>query len=143
MRFLVIIGSVFEKFLGGKSYEILYASLKSELQEILEYESVKTTALVPTNNQPTFICESAKMTALVRMDVITALFNLRKRYRTKKEADLIFIDLYNSQMLLPKVYRYLGNISIGTLHRWVKNYEDNRSYYEISPEFSKEMLHFL
>lgn len=35
----------------------------------------------------------------------------------------MFLDLYNSGMYLPKVFKFIGTISIGTLHRWVKSYE--------------------
>ncbi len=65
------------------------------------------------------IAESAKLTALARVDVVKALQNIRGKYKTKKEADSIFLDLYNSGMLLPKVYQFLGSISVGTLHRWL------------------------
>lgn len=37
---------------GGKSYEILYSSLEPEIQEKLEDEEMKCTALVPVNNKP-------------------------------------------------------------------------------------------
>lgn len=111
---------------GGFSYEILYSSLEIEIQEKLEDEEIKSTALVPMNNQrPTFVSESAKMTSLERTDIVVALNNIQKRHKTKKEAESIFLDLYNSGMLLPAIYKYIGSISIGTLHRWVKAYEDN------------------
>ncbi len=54
---------------------------------------------------------------------LQALLNYRKRFTTKKEADSMFLDLYNSGMYLPKVFKFIGTISIGTLHRWVKSYE--------------------
>ena len=109
---------------GGESYEILYSSLEPEVQEKLEDESIKSTAIVPVNNdfKSTFICESAKLTALARVDIVEALFNMRIKYKTKKEADSTFLDLYNSGMMLPTIYKYIGTISIGTLHRWVKKY---------------------
>ncbi len=43
-----------------------------------------------------FVSEHAKLTALARVDIVTALYNIRKKYPTKKEADEVFIDLYNS-----------------------------------------------
>ena len=116
------------KVFGGKSYEILYSSLEPEIQEKLQDELIKEatqsncTALVPLNSTtkyPTFISESAKLTALARVDIVKALQNIRTKYKTKKEADSVFLDLYNSGMLLPKVYKFLGSISIGTLHRWI------------------------
>ena len=107
---------------GGKSYEILYSSLEPDIQDRLNEEELKTTALVPFENKMNFVSEHAKLTALARVDIVTALYNIRKKYPTKKEADSIF--LYNSGMYLPQIYKFVGSISIGTLHRWVKAFED-------------------
>ncbi len=109
---------------GGISYEILYSSLESEIQKKLENEEIKSTALIPVENKVNFISENAKLNALARVDIITALFNLRTKYQTKKEADEVFLNLYNSGMYLPQIYKFVGSISIGTLHRWVKAYEN-------------------
>lgn len=117
---------------GGTSYEILYSSLEPEVQEKLENEEIKSTALVPLNNnkpQPSFISESAKLTALAKVDIIKALENMRMQYPTKREADSIFIDLYNSGQYLPQIYRFLGSISIGTLKHYIKLYRDNGEDY--------------
>ena len=109
---------------GGTSYEILYSSLEPEIQEKLREGNPKSTALVPLNYQPTtFVSESARLTSLARLDIVKALLNYRKKFTTKKEADSMFLDLYNSGMYLPKVFKFIGTISIGTLHRWVKSYE--------------------
>lgn len=114
---------------GGKSYEIKYSSLEAEVQEKLEDEEIKSksTALVPINNinnRINFVSENARLTALARLDIISALENIRKRYPTKKEADSTFIELYNSGLYLPQIYKFIGTIAIGTLYRWMKNYED-------------------
>ena len=79
------------KVFGGKSYEILYSSLEPEIQEKLQDELIKEatqsncTALVPINNinnnidnnnttnninNKNFITESAKLTALARVDIV-------------------------------------------------------------------------
>ena len=82
---------------GGKSYEILYSSLEPEVQEKLENEEINCTSIVPVKSfQQTFISESAKLTALARVDIVKALENIRQKYPTKKEADSIFLELYNS-----------------------------------------------
>ena len=102
------------KVFGGKSYEILYSSLEPEIQEKLQDELIKEvtqsncTALVPINNinNKNFITESAKLTALARVDIVKALQNMRTKYKTKKEADSIFLDLYNSGMYLPKIHKF-------------------------------------
>ncbi len=137
------------KVFGGTSYEILYSSLEPEVQEKLQDELIKEatqsncTALVSLDTKPkypTFIAESAKLTALARVDVVKALLNIRGKYKTKKEADSIFLDLYNSGMLLPKVYQFIGSISVGTLHRWLWAYEDCEDYRVLLPgyKYSKQ-----
>ena len=131
------------KVFGGKSYEILYSSLEPEIQEKLQDELIKEatqsncTALVPINNinNKNFITESAKLTALARVDIVKALQNIRTKYKTKKEADSVFLDLYNSGMYLPKIYKFIGSISIGTLHRWIWAYEDNEDYRVLLPNY--------
>ena len=84
---------------GGYSYEILYSSLEPEVQEKLEDDEIRSTALVPVDNQkPTFISESARMTSLARADIVAALDNIKNKYKTKKEAelfDLTKIDVYS------------------------------------------------
>jgi len=133
------------KVFGGKSYEILYSSLEPEIQEKLQDELIKEatqsncTAFVPINsisnniNNKNFITESAKLTALARVDIVKALQNMRTKYKTKKEADSIFLDLYNSGMYLPKIHKFIGSISIGTLHRWIWAYEDSEDYRVLLP----------
>ena len=134
------------KVFGGKSYEILYSSLEQDIQEKLQDELIKETtqsnctALVPINNinntnNKNFITESAKLTALARVDIVKALQNMRAKYKTKKEADSIFLDLYNSGMYLPKIHKFIGSISIGTLHRWIWAYEDNEDYRVLLPNY--------
>ncbi len=136
------------KVFGGKSYEILYSSLEPEIQEKFQDELIKEatqsncTALAPINNinnnninNKNFITESAKLTALARVDIVKALQNMRTKYKTKKEADSIFLDLYNSGMYLPKIHKFIGSISIGTLHRWIWAYEDNEDYRVLLPNY--------
>lgn len=124
------------KVKGGTSYEILYSSLEPEIQRLLRENETKTTALVPVNIRAvTFISESAKLTALARVDIVKALLTLREKYPTKKEADLTFLDLYNSGMYMPKVFNFIGSISIGTLHRWVKAYEKHQNPECLTPQY--------
>ena len=86
---------------------------------------MRSTALVPIiDSKQTFISESARMTSLARADIVAALENIKSKYKTKKEAEFVFLDLYNSGMLLPQVYKFIGKISIGTLRRWVKSFEE-------------------
>ncbi|MBQ8634815.1 helix-turn-helix domain-containing protein [bacterium] len=110
---------------GGKSYEILYSSLESEVQELLENEAIKSTAIVSIDEKQkiNFLSESAKLTALARVDILNLLSTYRTKYKTKQEADAIFLELYNSGLLLPHIYKLINEISRSTLRRWLKDYE--------------------
>lgn len=113
---------------GGISYEILFSSLEPELQELLRKGEKKSTALVPLNYKPpVFVSENAKITAYFRVNIVTALIKFRKNYKIKKQADSDFLDAYNTGLLLPKAYKFIGSISIGTLHRWLKKYEKHEN----------------
>ncbi|HIZ28865.1 MAG TPA: transposase family protein [Candidatus Adamsella sp.] len=122
---------------GGTSYEILFSSLEPEIQQKLRNAENKTTALVPLNNnkQAGFISDKTKMTANYRANIVVALQKLRKKYSTKKEADTVFLDLYNSGLYLPKAYKFIGSISIGTLHRWIRAFEKHESTECLQPKY--------
>ncbi len=127
---------------GGETYEILYSTLEADVQEILSQMYSGTTALVPANCQPqNFESESAKMTALARCDIVKAALNFRSKYRTNKEADAVFLELFNLGQYLPKLHNYVGNISIGTLHRWISKYKQSESAEVLAPnyKYSKAM----
>ena len=88
----------------------------------------KTTALVPNNyKEPDFVSDKTKLTANYRANIVVALQKLRKKYPTKKEADTTFLELYNSGLYLPKAYNFIGSISIGILHRWIRAFEKHES----------------
>ena len=121
---------------GGTSYEILFSSLEPELQDILRKNEKKSTALVPLNYQPPqFVSDQAKMTANFRLNIIIALIKFRNKYSTKKQADSDFLDLYNSGLYLPKAYKFIGSISLGTLHRWLRKYEKYESAECLQPNY--------
>ena len=122
---------------GGTSYEILFSSLEPEIQQKLRNAENKTTALVPLNNnkQAEFVSDKTKITANYRANIVVTLQKLRKKYSTKKEADTVFLDLYNSGLYLPKAYKFIGSISIGTLHRWVRAFEKHESTECLHPKY--------
>lgn len=121
---------------GGTSYEILFSSLEPELQDKLRRNENKSTELVPLNYQPPqFISDQAKITANFRINIVLALIKFRKKYTTKKQADSEFLDLYNSGLYLPKAYRFIGAISIGTLHRWLRKYEKHECAECLQPNY--------
>ncbi len=121
---------------GGTSYEILFSSLEPELQDKLRRNENKSTELVPLNYQPPqFVSDQAKITANFRINIVLALIKFRKKYTTKKQADSDFLDLYNSGLYLPKAYRFIGAISIGTLHRWLRKYEKHECAECLQPNY--------
>jgi hypothetical protein len=121
---------------GGTSYEILFSSLEPELQDKLRNSETKSTALVPKNYQPPqFVSDNAKMVANFRINIVLALIKFRRNYQTKKQADADFLDLYNFGLYLPKAYRFIGSISIGTLHRWLKKYEQHENAECLQPNY--------
>ena len=121
---------------GGTSYEILFSSLEPEIQKKLREAENKTTALVPNNyKEPDFVSDKTKLTANYRANIVVALQKLRKKYPTKKEADTTFLELYNSGLYLPKAYNFIGSISIGTLHRWVRAFEKHESTECLQPKY--------
>ena len=121
---------------GGISYEILFSSLEPELQNLLRLGEKKSTALVPLHYQPLqFVSDNAKITANFRLNIVLALLKFRKGYSTKKQADSDFLDAYNSGLLLPKAYRFIGTISIGTLYRWLKKYEKHENAECLQPQY--------
>ncbi len=121
---------------GGTSYEILFSSLEPELQDKLRRNENKSTELVPLNYQPSqFVSDQAKITANFRINIVLALIKFRKKYTTKKQADSDFLDLYNSGLYLPKAYRFIGAISIGTLHRWLRKYEKHECAECLQPNY--------
>ena len=121
---------------GGTSYEILFSSLEPEIQRKLREAENKTTALVPHNYKaPDFVSDKTKLTANYRANIVVALQKLRKKYPTKKEADTTFLELYNSGLYLPKAYNFIGSISIGTLHRWVRAFEKHESTECLQPKY--------
>ena len=121
---------------GGISYEILFSSLEPEIQQKLRDAKNKTTAIAPLYYKPTnFVSDKTRITANFRANIVVALQKLRKQYSTKKEADSVFLDLYNSGLYLPKAYNFIGSISIGTLHRWVKAFEQHESTECLQPKY--------
>lgn len=121
---------------GGTSYEILFSSLEPEIQQKLREAENKTTALVPHNyKEPDFVSDKTKLTANYRANIVVAVQKLRKKYPTKKEADTTFLELYNSGLYLPKAYNFIGSISIGTLHRWVRAFEKHESTECLQPKY--------
>ena len=143
---------------GGYTYEIEFSTLEPDVQEKLINEEIKSHALIPLNNnaerKSEFKTEKLKVEALAKVDIIKAVHELRTKCRTQKEADLTFLELYNSGEYLKDVYKIIGKVSAhSTLLRWIKTYEENgekwealvsnykcTSALEVNTELSKEEI---
>lgn len=116
---------------GGFTYEILFSTLESEIQEKIIDEEIKSHSLIPVQNKSEFKTEKLKVEALAKVDLITSLKDFRNHFRTQKEADFTFLELYNTGTHLKDVYKILGKVSArSTLLRWIKLYEDNNENWE-------------
>lgn len=120
---------------GGTSYEILFSSLEPELQDKLRKCETKSTALVPLNYQPPIITDKARLTANHRINIVKSALEYRKKYKTQKEADFEFLDLYNTGLYLPKAYEFFGSISIGTLRRYIQSYKKSENIESLIPQY--------
>lgn len=121
---------------GGTSYEILFSSLEPELQQKLREAENKSTELVPLNyKSEILVTDKAKLTQNHRMNIVKAALEKRKNYKTIKESDSDFLDLYNTGLFLPKAYNFLGSISIGTLRRWIQAYRKHENADCLIPKY--------
>ena len=122
---------------GGTSYEILFSSLEpEELQQKLRETENKSTELVPLNyKSEILVTDKAKLTRNHRMNIVKAALEKRKNYKTIKESDSDFLDLYNTGLFLPKAYNFLGSISIGTLRRWIQAYRKHENADCLIPKY--------
>lgn len=121
---------------GGSSYEILFSSLEPELQQKLREAENKSTELVPLNyKSETLVTDKSKFTRNHRMNIVKAALEKRKNYKTIKESDSDFLDLYNTGLFLPKAYNFLGSISIGTLRRWIQAYRKQKNADCLIPKY--------
>lgn len=121
---------------GGTSYEILFSSLEPELQQKLREAENKSTELVPLNyKSEILVTDKAKLTRNHRMNIVKAALEKRKNYKTIKESDSDFLDLYNTGLFLPKAYNSLGSISIGTLRRWIQAYRKQENADCLIPKY--------
>ena len=121
---------------GGTSYEILFSSLEPELQQKLREAENKSTELVPLNyKSEILVTDKAKLTRNHRMNIVKTALEKRKNYKTIKESDSDFLDLYNTGLFLPKAYNFFGSISIGTLRRWIQAYRKHENADCLIPKY--------
>ena len=133
---------------NGKKYEILFSSLEKELQEKihgnLHYSDMGaitihnlgtvSTAVGSSSNsfEKEIVPDNAKKIALSKVDIINIWTDYRNEKTYKKSADKEFITAFNNCLISKKLLDTVGKISIGSLYRWKKTYEDNnKDFYSL------------
>ncbi len=126
---------------GGKTYEILITTLEPELQLKIIDERIKANNLVTLNNNAvSFESQKARLEALARIDIVNCYLNFRKRYSTRKAADVDFLSMYNCGQLLPKIFKTIGTISSATLQRWVSCFQKHGTIESMLPKYKYSKL---
>lgn len=90
-----------------------------------------------------YIPEAAKNIALARLDLINAWQKYRSLQSAKnKNTDKEFIGLYNSGIPYPEIYEVIGKTSLATLYRWRKDYEQNKDFKTLIPNYNYGSMFF-
>lgn len=151
---------------GGVGYEILLSSIEPALQEkYLTTTPVWNTDVVgeSLDSSPAFsfmsmpelikpklqkdisktvIPETAKKIALARVDLLNAWNNYRdSQIKTNRDTDREFVDAYNSAIPYPEIFEIIGNVSLPTLYRWKKDYNETQSYKSLIPGYNYRSIY--
>lgn len=122
------------KVRGGETYEILLESLEPHIQEILIKEmQFQPPAIISAEKK--FIADNAKATALARVDLLKGWQHYRNEQKLKGEGDRLFLELYNTGMLMRHVFGAIGTVSIGTIKRWGKEYNEHKTWEALVPQY--------
>ncbi len=132
---------------GGKSYEILLASLEPHVQKIYKntyyreiIETIKNDSLLPiekpVKTESGFVPEQAKTVALARVDLLEEWLKFRNEQKPRQKRDKLFLDLYNSGEYLKNIFQIIGKTSRGTLLRWHKIYKDYENWESLVPGYN-------
>lgn len=93
------------------------------------------TALIPINinkpeSQKEIIPDKAKKLALAKVDLISHWEAYRNGQPSRAKADKEFIIGYRSKIICPNLYEIIGDVSVKSLHRWLKDLKDNNYDYK-------------
>lgn len=87
----------------------------------------------PLANQIQFTPEKCKQIALARLDLIHKWLEFRKKSTNKLQADYDFVKLHNTSN--SHLYKILGKISRGSLHRWYSMLNGTEDYTKLLPQY--------
>jgi len=134
---------------GGKSSEILFSSLETDIQqryrenyynEIIKLEAQEEIFAPPTENisqnSSKFIPEAAKTIALAKVDLLNDWNDFRNHHKPKQKGDKLFLELYNSGEYLKNIFKVIGKTSRGSLLRWNKVYIEDESWESLVPQYN-------
>ena len=80
-----------------------------------------------------FIPEKSKQIALARLDLIHKWLEFRKKSQNKLQADYDFVKLHNTSS--SHLFKLLGKISRGSLHRWHTILNGTEDYTKLLPQY--------
>ena len=80
-----------------------------------------------------FTPEKCKQIALARLDVVHKWLEFRKQSQNKLQADYDFVKLYNTSN--SHLFKILGRISRGSLHRWLAMLNGTEDYTKLLPQY--------
>lgn len=85
------------------------------------------------SNQIQFTPEKCKQIALARLNLIHKWLEFRKKSTNKLQADYDFVKLHNTSN--SHLYKILGKISRGSLHRWYSMLNGTEDYTKLLPQY--------
>ena len=80
-----------------------------------------------------FTPEKSKQIALARLDVVHKWLKFRKKSQNKLQADYDFVKLHNTSN--SHLFKILGKISRGSLHRWYSMLNGTEDYTKLLPQY--------
>ena len=81
----------------------------------------------------TFTPEKCKQIALARLDVVHKWLEFRNKSQNKLQADYDFVKLHNTSN--SHLFKILGKISRGSLHRWYAMLNGTEDYIKLLPQY--------
>jgi len=144
----------------GNKYEVFVPSLKPDVQNLIKFE--KREAGVKSRNSlreqggagsnsflkqidieknGSEVCEKevypphAKEIALARYDLVKLWEEYKQSSCKKTQAGQEFIDLYNNAQIYLNLYKFLGNVAIGTIYRWSRAIKGKDSWKALIPDY--------
>ena len=80
-----------------------------------------------------FTPEKSKQIALARLDIVHKWLEFRKKSQNKLQADYDFVKLHNTSN--SHLFKILGKISRGSLHRWYAMLNGTEDYTKLLPQY--------